>query len=181
MSLLTCGKKRQNRGFTLLELLISIVMMVMIVVIAGGAMRLGAKAVVAGEKGTEALERYRMTLWILNSQIQSHVPLSWVDKGVKTFYFNGEKKTMTIATNYSIWGGLRGHTVVTYNAVNNEEGTQALHASERIAGMESSRDVKMLDGLQDIEFSYYLEAVGDEEGKWVESWAEDAVMPGMIR
>jgi hypothetical protein len=180
-TLYNARRRKRDLGFTILELLISISLLVVIVVIAAGAMRLGSKAVVAGEKRSEALERYRMSLFILNAQIQSYVPLTFNEGGVKTYYFKGEKKSLTLGTNYSIWTGTRGYTIVTYHVVMDGSGGQSLHASERVAGAEGARDVKLFDLLREINFDYFFKAVGDAEGKWVEQWTDEAAMPEKIR
>jgi prepilin-type N-terminal cleavage/methylation domain-containing protein len=68
-------------GFTLLELIISISMLVIIVVIISGAMRLASRSIAAGERKVETLERLRTSLSIINAQIQSATPLMYSDQG----------------------------------------------------------------------------------------------------
>ena len=72
---------RSRLGFTLLELMISISMLVIIVVIISGAMRLASRSIAAGEKKVETLERLRTSLSIINAQIQSATPLMYSEQG----------------------------------------------------------------------------------------------------
>ena len=65
-----------SAGFTLLELLISMTLLVVIVVIAFGAMRISSRSMSAGERKMDALERYRTVLSIIDSQVESHIPLT---------------------------------------------------------------------------------------------------------
>ena len=97
--------RRNNSGFTLLELVISIALIGIIVVIVIGAMRLAAKSIESGEKRIESLERMRTSLNIIDSQIESYVPLTYEDNAEKKYYFKGEQESMLFSTNFSIWGG----------------------------------------------------------------------------
>ena len=72
---------RSRLGFTLLELIISISMLVIIIVIISGAMRLASRSIAAGERKVETLERLRTSLSIINAQIQSGMPLMYSDQG----------------------------------------------------------------------------------------------------
>ena len=66
-----------RRGFTLLELIISITLLGIIVLVTVGAMRLGSRSVDSGEKRIASLERIKSSLNIIESQIQSEVPLTY--------------------------------------------------------------------------------------------------------
>ncbi len=72
---------RGRLGFTLLELMISISMLVIIIVIISGAMRLASRSIADGERKIEALERLRTSFSIINAQIQSGMPLMYSDQG----------------------------------------------------------------------------------------------------
>jgi prepilin-type N-terminal cleavage/methylation domain-containing protein len=97
-----------SRGFTLLELMISIAMVAIIVVIVAGAMRLGIQSVDRGEKRIEALERMRTSINIVEAQIQSMTGLTYEDNGEKKRYFKAARDSLQFSTDYSIWGGQRG-------------------------------------------------------------------------
>ena len=64
-----------ERGFTLLELLISMAILLLIVVFAAGALSMGARSVAQGDARMEYLERLRMSLSTIRAQIESQVPL----------------------------------------------------------------------------------------------------------
>jgi general secretion pathway protein J len=179
-----CGYQKllmKSYGFTLLELLISIVMIAIIVLIIGGAMRLGFRSVGAGEKKIEALERVKASLQIIDAQIQSLIPLTYDEEGTKKSYFEGDKDSLQFSTNYSIWGGQRGYVVVSY-AISSEEGSKPfLLASETIMGTEGTRETKLLNALDEIYFEYFYKDPTEEEGKWVEEWTDESDIPEKIR
>jgi general secretion pathway protein J len=176
------SKLRCRHGFTLLELMISISMLVIIIVIISGAMRLGSRSIASGEKKIEALERLRTSLSIINAQIQSGLPIMYNDQGATKYYFKGDSKSLQLSTNYSVWGGQRGYVIVTYRVEFNRLGKQALYASEHIIGIEASRETKLLDGFDDIHFEYFEKGLTvNEPGKWVPGWTNEVIIPSKIR
>jgi general secretion pathway protein J len=170
-----------ERGFTLLELMISIVLLVIIIVILVGAMRLGFRSVDSGEKKIESLERMRASFNIIDSQIQSQIPLTYDEEGVRKYYFTGEKDSLQFATNYSIWGGQKGYVIVTYRVSSEGSGKPVLYASENIVGVEGSRETKLLDAFDNIYFEYFYKDPTAEEGNWVEQWTDSSTIPEKIK
>jgi general secretion pathway protein J len=180
----TEGLKRGVRGdygFTLLELLISIVMLGIIILIVAGAMRLGFRSVDAGEKKAESLERFRSSLNIIDSQIQSLFPITYDEEGTQKSNFTGSRESLQFSTNYSIWGVQKGYVIVSYNVSSEDTGKPVLYASENIMGMEDSRETKLLDSFDEIYFEYFYKDPTEEEGKWVEEWTDTVKLPEKIR
>jgi type II secretory pathway component PulJ len=173
---------RSERGLTLLELLISIVLMVTILLIVSGAMRLGYRSVDRGEKKVEHLERYRSSLAIIHAQVQSGMPLVASREGVaKRYYFAGAADSLRIATNYSIWGGQKGHVIVEYRIEADENGVRSLIASENMVGAEKKNEALLLQGFDEIFFEYFYKGAAEQEGRWVDAWSDNAKLPGKIR
>lgn len=172
---------KSEKGFTLLELLISIVMLGIIILIVTGAMRLGFRSVDAGEKKAESLERFKASLNIIDSQIQSLFPIMYNEEGTVNSNFTGSRESLQFSTNYSIWGVQKGHVTVSYNVSSEDTGKPVLYASESIMGTEGSKDVKLLDNFDEIYFEYFYKDPTEEEGKWVEEWTDTANIPEKIR
>jgi len=230
---------RSRLGFTLLELIISISMLVIIIAIISAAMSIASRSIAAGEKKVEALERLRTSLSIMNAQIQSATPLTYSDQGdqatqgtkttqgtqagqgtqatqgaqatqgtqatqgaqpaqgtgtvqgaqgaqpvqvTQKTYFKGNRTSLQLSTNYSIWGGQKGYVVVTYRVETDPSGKRALYATEHMVGIEASRQTKLLDGFDDIGFEYFQKGLTvGEPGTWVQDWTTDTVIPSKIR
>lgn len=172
----------RDKGFTLLELMISIAMLGIIVVIVTGAFRLGFNSLDKGEDSIKKMERIRASLSIIDAQIQSETPLGETeDGGDKTYYFSGERETLRLSTNYSIWGGERGYVVVSYKVISEDNGKQSLYASENIIGIENIREIKLLDSFDKIEFEYFSKGPTDEKGQWTDQWTDEKNVPEKIR
>ncbi|OPY64615.1 MAG: general secretion pathway protein J [Syntrophorhabdus sp. PtaU1.Bin050] len=176
------GETRRIGGFTLLELVISITLVAIIILIVAGAVTLGYRAVSSGERRMDADERLRASLMIIDAQIQSSVPLTFNRGGAKEYYFKGERESLGLSTNYSIWGGQRGYIIVTYRVVADEKGKYALFASEYKIGTEHRQDTKLLDGFDEIFFEYHVQNDADEEeGEWIDQWSGKTLIPQSIR
>ena len=177
----TSKKLNSIAGFTLLELIISITLVAIIVIIIAGAVNLGYRSFHSGEKKMNAVERLRPSLTIIDAQIQSGVPLTLEDGGVKQYYFMGEQDSLKFSTNYSIWGGQRGYVIVNYRVDADDRGKRTLFASEYKVGMENQKETKLLEGFDEITFDYFKQDETEEEGEWVTQWADEEMMPTRIR
>jgi general secretion pathway protein J len=175
--------KKLNRvaGFTLLELIISITLVAIIVLIISVAANLGYRSFNTGEKKMNAVERLRSSLTIIDAQIQSGVPLTLEEGGVKQYYFAGEQDSLKFSTNYSIWGGQRGYVIVNYRVDTDDRGKRTLFASEYKVGMENQKETKLLEGFDEITFDYYKQDATEEEGEWITQWVGEEMMPTKIR
>jgi len=167
-------------GFTLLELTISITLIGLIVLIVVGALRLGYRSVESGEKKAVSLERTRSSYQVIDSQLQSYIPLSYEEDGETKYYFKGERDSMRFTTNYSIWGGAKGYVIAVYSVKTEDGGEQALYASENVIGIEGQRETKLLDNFQSIYFEYFFKDP-TEEGSWVDQWTDEVSTPEKVK
>lgn len=170
------------KGFTLLELMISIAVTAVIVIIIAGALRLGLKSVNSGEKRAEGIERVRTSLVIIDSQIQSEMPLTYKDEnGALRYYFKGDRTSIEFPTNSSLWGGQTGYVMATYNIEADSNGKPYLSLSENIIGTESRKTAMLLDGFDEIYFEYFHKDPTEENGKWIDQWTDETIIPEKIK
>lgn len=173
-----------SQGFTLLELMISIVLLSVIILIIFSAARLGFRSIDIGGKKIEGLERNRNSMNIINAQVQSMAPLTYTAPNAKNprpNYFKGDGGHLQFSTNYSIWGGERGHVVVSYRVESDNNGKQGLYAAENTVGVEDYKETKLLDSLEKLSFEYFYKGPTDEKGGWIEEWTDDTAIPVKIR
>jgi type II secretion system protein J len=174
-------------GFTLLELLVSIVLIGLIVAIVGAAMRLGYRTLDKGERKTEMQERFKVSLSLMDAQIQSAIPLKTTGEttegleSVNQFLFQGKKDSVKFASNYSLMGGQKGYVIVAYRVETGANDKRTLFAQENTVGMENQKDVKLLEGFDDIHFEYYFKEAAAEQGSWVEEWSDTTTLPEKVR
>ncbi|MHB8770472.1 MAG: prepilin-type N-terminal cleavage/methylation domain-containing protein [Syntrophales bacterium] len=169
-----------GRGFTLLELLISLTLLVVIVVIALGAMQLGTRSVAVGEERIDDRERFRTVLGLMDAQIQSQLPLTHEEAGQKKYYFRGTGKSLRFPTSYSTWNGGKGYVIVDYRVEADGSGGELLAASEQPPGVEGRMNTPLLKA-KEISFDYFYQDPTEEQGRWREAVPEGTVIPERIR
>lgn len=169
------------KGFTLLELLISITMIGLIALIVTGAVRLGSRSVNGGEKRIESIERLKNSIEIIESQIMSEIPLSYDDDGNKKYYFQGDKGAVQFATTYSIWGNQKGYVLASLRVETDNNGKKLLKVKESPLIGGSEGEAVLFEGFDDIHLEYFYKDPTEEEGRWVDEWKEEQDMPEKIR
>lgn len=173
-------KRSHRMGFTLLELLISIAVLMLIVVFATGALSLGARSVAQGDTRMEYLERLRMSLSTLRAQIESQIPMRIEEEGNKRYVFKGDAKTLRLATGYSAWGSETGPVIVTYSVEDDGTGRKVLKVSEVLSGTETKRETVLLEASE-ITFEYETINPAEPTAQWGENWTETDIIPGRVR
>jgi type II secretory pathway pseudopilin PulG len=172
---------KSSCGFTLLELMVSFMIIAMMVGILTGALKLGIKTVNSGERRIDSLERLSASVRIIDSQIQSFNPLTYVEDDEEMYYFEGDGSSMRFPSNHSIWGGEKGYVIVSYSVEEDDDGKLHIAASENVMGKESIRETTLLDSLETANFEYFYTEPLEETGDWVDSWDEKAIIPEKIR
>ncbi|MEE9910471.1 MAG: prepilin-type N-terminal cleavage/methylation domain-containing protein [Deltaproteobacteria bacterium] len=169
-----------DRGFTLLELLLSIVLLVMITGILGGALHMAHSSLQRGEKKILQLERMKVSYFLMEAQIQSLLPYRNEPDGPRIF-FAGSRDTLRMLSGYSLWRSTRGNVVVSYDVLTGPSGKQRLQVTERLPFQEMADETTLFENCDRIEFSYF-QKTGLAEGKWVDNWSgENAAIPAEIR
>jgi prepilin-type N-terminal cleavage/methylation domain-containing protein len=165
-------------GFTFIEMLVSMTIIALIVSITIGALHAGRRSLETGEKKIDKLERLRSSLSILDSQLQSYMPLTYIEDGTEKPFFTGEKRFLRFATSYSVFRGVRGNALVEYRA-ESANGGYDLNVMEGMLNTGFNKGTKLLEGFGDIYFEYLSESYPGE-GFWIEEWTEEGV-PRLVR
>ena len=172
---------RELSGFTLLELMISIVLVTIIVVLLSASMRVGYRCLERGEEKAESMERFRISLRLVDSQLQSGLPLTVKEDGLNRSVFIGRKNSMTVASNHSLFGGGRGYVIASYRIETDTNDKRALFIRENTIGLDNGREAKLLEGFDDIRFEYYQADGMNNQGEWMEEWTDETKLPRKVR
>lgn len=167
---------KNNRGFTLLELLIAITLSILILVVLGAAMRLGYKA---QEKGTERGE-VTQKVRILEDRI------AWLIRGAYPFYlnktdekkifFDGKSDRAGFVTSSIDAHGKGPEDLAGLKWVSIFADSDGLKIREKIFFLEDVFDdskgkVYLLDPeVRKIEFEFFEIKEDEKEGTWVSEW-----------
>ena len=174
-----------QKGFTLLELLLTVAILSLIVGIIGGAFRL---AIRSWEKGEGKVEEFRKTRIILDKvaqQIKSFYPY-WIKKEKKWMVaFQGEPQALTFVSPLSFRSPfITGLVLVQYFLEDDSDpdnGKNLVLRESRVidedslqelleGGGKDGLEVVLFSGLEDATFDYYVLPPDSEEGEWRKSW-----------
>ncbi|MDA8091401.1 MAG: prepilin-type N-terminal cleavage/methylation domain-containing protein [Nitrospiraceae bacterium] len=153
-------------GFTLLELLIALVLSMLVLILIGGAMKLGLGSVRSGQRKAGFDERFRTACNILDSQVQDMIVLA--PRDAFNYAFRGNSSTMKFASVYSIWGDRRGCVWVKYTIEPGEDKKQVLKAEETDIGPGARKETVLFPSLDSASFEYYVRELKGEQGVWTD-------------
>jgi type II secretory pathway pseudopilin PulG len=170
----------RKRGFTILELLISVLLTTMVVLAAAAAIRLGFRSVEKGEIKIQHHERIRAVLDIIDAQLQSEVPLQYDEDDSRKFYFQGDMWSLQFPSTQSVRGSRSGCLLIAYQ-VFSEPGGPALYVYEQLMGMEEWSRTKLIDKADYIGFEYFSRDPAAGTESWTNAWNEPSKLPDKIR
>ena len=167
---------RNNRGFTLLELLIAITLSILILVVLGSAMRLGYKSQAKGTERGEMMQKMR----ILEDRI------AWLIRGVYPFYlkkpdekkifFDGKSDQVGFVTSSIDTHGTGPEDTAGLKWVSIFVDSEGLKIREKIFFLEdvfddSNGKIYLLDPeVRKIEFEFFEIKEDEKQGTWISEW-----------
>lgn len=186
---MTIGK----RGFTLLELMLSLSIMGLVLLLIFGALRIGTRAWEKGEKDVTVHQRQRAVLGLLSQQIASAC-IYEIKTGDDAFYFKGSEETMEFVSRIPIVPGtLTGVVFVKYMIQEGDgDRKQQLRLYEKDAGFLKEEDLEsqeeedlftLISGIQNLQFEYLKGGKDKSETDWQTSWdpSEEKGLPLAVK
>jgi len=163
--------------------MVSIVLVAIIVIILTASMRVGYRSLEGGEKKADSLGRFRVSLRLVDSQLQSCLPIAVKEEGLSRLVFIGSRNSMTFASNRSLFRGRKGYVIVSYRIETDPKGKRVLYLQENTVGMENRRETKLLDGFDNIRFEYYqVDATkSGDGGDWSDELADGTNLPQKVK
>ncbi|MBW2148196.1 MAG: prepilin-type N-terminal cleavage/methylation domain-containing protein [Deltaproteobacteria bacterium] len=186
------NRESQQKGFTLLEVLVAITILGLMAGVVFGGLRLGIQAWEKGEKGADRLQRLRIISDLISSQLRDAYPYSLVKplksgqrlrldrqevleirkKGPPVF-FQGRPKTVRFVSTRALDPSMNGLVQVFYELADD----QIFRAREYyVRGMDSLQEVPdkdgnvLLTGVGSVRFDYLGTTPGEKEPTWRNKW-----------
>jgi prepilin-type N-terminal cleavage/methylation domain-containing protein len=189
---------RSARGFTLLELLVSMTVVSLLATTVLFGWRIAAGAWGKADRLIDQQRRAAATQTLLEAQMAAMVPYApWLSKGMGDVFFQGERQTARFLSRYSLESRARsGLYRIEYQILKAADGTQQLAMNEvaqqnpdgagalllgteqaadgtilRFAPFDRSAATRiLLDGLKEARFEYYRPAGLSSPAGWVSEW-----------
>ena len=183
-----------NKGFTLLELMLSLTMLAIMVVIVFGTFRVGVRAWEKGERDVEDRHRQRIVLEQMRRQLTSMSTRELVEDGKQPFYPIGSAARLQFISELPMLheNGF-GLVYVEYRIEPGEDETVNLMLFERnLVLLEASffegepdpeQFVELIPGLQAFSFEFMSRGQENDSGEWREEWnpADEQAFPRAVR
>jgi prepilin-type N-terminal cleavage/methylation domain-containing protein len=163
-------------GFTLVEVIISMVILSLVTLIIGSGFRLGIDAWEKGSNETNEIHKYRVLYGLISQQIKSAYPYKMKIDEKKVVIFKGESDSiMFIVASKDAY--FRGFKWIRYKykdgALLYREG---MLPDKKLFEMTSDKDEVIESKIGDVKFSYLAADVGEFQ----ESWDMGDSLPGAV-
>ncbi len=166
-----------NKGFTLVELLLALLILTLVMAIIGTGYRLGAKAWEKGESETKDSQRLRITSGLISQQLKSFYPYAVKKEGDEMILFEGTSNSVLFATTSAdnanpkwVKYSFREGTIFFQEGILPDK-----NLFEKVEG--SGKNEEVIDG--DIS-DFNLQYLSEKEG-WTESWELGKDAPKAVR
>lgn len=171
------------RGFTLVEVMITLTILGFILLMIFGVFRLGLSAWEKGESLKDDQQRARITSQLIARQVKSMVPYKIKTRKAEGDYlaFEGKARSVKFVSALPLKiSQSQGLVYVHYEFQRNgrEEGALLLY-EQRVLNRDFMKDpakeetgIPLMERLQEVRFEYYREedTQKNETGEWVEEW-----------
>jgi general secretion pathway protein J len=182
--------KARAQGFTLLEVMLSILLLALLLAGTYGAIRTAVQAMHSGESAIDRTNRLRVAQEFMRHQISRIMPLAFAqDKNTNTnLVFDGRGNAMRFVAPMPGYLSKGGPYVQTLSFIGNRRGgKQLVFTDEMLNGFDidlksdDSEPSILLDQIRDGRFEF---RTLDEEGKmtdWSDKWDDPSMTPVMVR
>lgn len=171
---------KNNRGLTLLEIIIAITLSIVILLILFSAMRLGYKSRQSGDNKAEETQKIRIIGDRITWLIRGAFPFFAIgDTTERTLYFKGEEDRIGfVTTSVDVYEkGPEDIAGLKWVSIFLEDGN--LMIREKVFFMDDvfddsgGKEFILLPEVETLEFKYFDIPDDEEQGEWISEWEQD--------
>ena len=182
--------RRAVAGFTLIEMMISTVLLAAALALAFATLRAASSAATHGEMLSQRNERMRAVEGFLRKRIASALPLAFdmdQEKGVP-LRFVGSATRMRFVADLPPYLGRGGPYLHEFSVVDDPHGGLRLQADFKLVVLNKVFEERrprppelLADGLQAVRFQYRAIDLQNRVGDWHETWEQGDRMPLQVK
>ena len=183
------GNINHTRGFTLIEILISMVLLSMTLLLLFSSLYTANKYWQMGERTIEKNEETRLVGHFIRRLIIQAVPILWVENGEKRLLFQGKQDELRFVSTLPAHRGGGGlHNLMLKVVTTDSKRQLGLTHSlldpdiEPFSEIINKEDfIVIANDIDTIKLSYFGKTQDDEDTRWFEEWDSDAYLPQLVR
>jgi general secretion pathway protein J len=183
-----CGAKRSQKGFTLLELLIGMVLLGLILTLLFGGLRLGARSWDSGDKRADDTAQLRAIHGFLRRELSQVFPLRWKNEVDTRLAFAGIPDALKFVAPLPVQVSGGGLYLLGLELERGEEGSrlimkrvQSNPAAKDFTSLEQGEKSVLVDHIEKMNISYFGATTPESESLWQEKWDDPQRLPLLVR
>ena len=175
-----------ERGFTLLEIMVSLVLFVLLMAAVHQSVRAVSRAAEAVDEATGKGEELRAVTAFLQRSLSATVPVLYADGERVSLLFEGGTERLAFVTLLPVLAGFAGPSEAVLGM---SDSGDALQLSYRPLERERAGDFGLGDyrtrtlgaEVAEVRFSYFGATAAREEPAWAERWRDTRRLPLLVR
>lgn len=182
----------KQRGFTLLELLISLTLLSFILVLLFGGLRLGVRSWDSVQKKVDNLNSVRSVESFLRREMERVYPYRWKVPPAQDFAFLGERHKLNFVAPLPSRLGVGGLYAVALELEETGQGRRltwrhvpVVPSMKDFSALDQTKEMVLagaeLNAVDDIWLSYFGRESAGAAPRWVDRWESVTTMPLLIR
>ncbi len=179
---------QRQRGFTLLEMLLVIVLLALLLGGAYGGISAAVRGMRSGEAAIERVDKVRTLQEFLRHQISRILPFPYAQTQNVREIFDGDEKFMRFVAPMPGYLSHGGAYVQTLELASAQDGLQLVFTSTLLNGFDADKPasgavstVVLLDHIRDGKFSYRGLDPQRQLMDWSNDWQDPSATPLMVR
>lgn len=182
-------RAEMDRGFTLVELLVSMTLLGLVLMVLFGGLRFGTTVWQAGEAQAERMAEMQAIQAFLHRQVSRAQPVRRaVQAGRREIQFEGEASSLRFVSIMPAHLGTAGYYLIDIRERRVGDRTQLVMrrrlyqpGTGEAEIMGEARERVLLDDIADLEISYFGAERRNDPAVWHRRWLNSAVLPALVR
>ncbi|MBA4371441.1 MAG: hypothetical protein C0402_01120 [Thermodesulfovibrio sp.] len=170
---------KNNRGITIVEIILAMSFTVVIMVILFAALRLGYKAQETGDRRAEETQKVRIIADRMQWLLRGAYPYSTTLKGKQKLYFRGRSDSVGFVTTSTDTRGKGPEDQAGLKWVSVSADREGLKITEKVYFLEDvfedsgGKPYTLEPDIKKLSFEYFDLPENEKTGEWVSSWDEE--------
>lgn len=177
-----------QKGFTLLELLVGMVLLGMLLTLLFGGLRLGSRSWDSGDKRADESAQLRAIHGFMRRELSQVFPLRWKNEADTRLAFAGESGALKFVAPLPVQVSGGGLYLLGLELERGEEGSRLIMkrvlsnpAAKDFSSLEQGEKSVLIDHVEKLAIAYFGAATPESEPGWQEKWDDQKRLPLLVR